>query len=86
MLGNRVQGNGDVPCHGLQCDHLVLAVGQEPPADRTEDVVAPAGAHRRHVKGLPEVCPPSLRLALLDDRAALVLQRPDAAVLGDAAL
>ena len=84
VLRDVVQQNGDTPRDGRECDLAWLALGDKALVDRAEDVVAPACGNRRHVHGLPEIGSAALRLGLLLDRAALVVDRSVAAHLGDA--
>ena len=86
VLRDVVQQDGDAPRDSRERDLAWLALGDKALVDRAEDVVAPACGDRRHVHGLPEVRSAALRLGLLLDRAALVVDRGVAAHLGYAAV
>ncbi len=84
ISGDVVEQDGDASCDGRERESPGLTLGDEPLVERAQDVVIAACGDGGHVEGFFEIRPPSLRLGLVPDCTALVVNRRAPAHLGDA--
>ena len=84
ISGDVIEQDGDASCDGREREFPGLSLGDEPLVERAKDVVAAACGDGGHVEGLFEIRPPALRLGLVPDCAALVIDGCAPAHFGDA--